>query len=280
MILHKYLDKYGIEVIRTLELKFNIPSKFNDPFEFLPRAINDWTIRTMKRKLKSKDFQSKLYFYFKSNNLVKNKKEFKAKLNQNNIAEGLIEGYKPEKIWKIIREMKHKADAVTRLTCFSSELKCEMDEILMWSHYSEKHSGFRFHFDSDLLVEKGERLLPVKYSKERAGFKLSLSLNHNLFSKQVHDVLITKSESWSYESEYRLFVFPQNCISKFKDGQTIYFKKFSPASLIRIDLGLFCDDNTMEMTLDELKKDELKHIHLYKSLIDQQEFKLDYECLK
>ncbi len=210
--------------------------------------------------------------------MVKNKKEFKAKLVQDNTAEKFMNGFNPNKIWEIIQNMKKKADEITRITCFSSELKNELDQILMWSHYTNKHTGFRFHFDSDLLVKKDETLVPVKYSKDRVGFKISLSPNSHLFNKQMNDLLITKSEAWSYESEYRLFVFPQNCINKIINNEKMYFVKFNPASLVRIDLGLFC--NKTESILTELKRNELKHIRLYKSTINQQEFKLDYQIVK
>ncbi len=58
MILHKYLDKFGFETLSSLELKFNIPSKFNDPFEFLPKPINDWTRSNIKNTLNQKIFKT------------------------------------------------------------------------------------------------------------------------------------------------------------------------------------------------------------------------------
>lgn len=278
MILHKYLDKFGIENLRCLELKYNIPSKFNDPFEFLARPVNDWNSSNVKKKFKSKDFQNVVYPYLKSQGLVKNKKEFKVKLKQDTIAKKFIDGFDMNEIWKIIQNIKKNADKITRLTCFSSKLKCELDEILMWSHYTDKHSGFRFHFDSDLLVKKDETLIPVKYSKERSPLKLSLSPNDYNFNNQFKDLLITKSEAWSYESEYRLFVFPQNCENKSINNEIMFFVKFNPDSLIRIDLGLFC--NKQEQVKEELKRKELNHISLFKATLNQQEYKLDYVQVK
>lgn len=278
MILHKYLDKYGLESLHSLELKYNIPSKFNDPFEFLPRPINDLNSRNVKKTFKSKDFQRIVYPHLKNQGLVKNKKEFKTKLKLDEVVRKFINASDTNDIWKIIQNMKRDADEITRITCFSSELKCEMDEILMWSHYTDRHYGYRFHFDSNLLVKNDETLIPVKYSKERVSLKMSLSPKDYNFNRQLKELFITKSEAWLYESEYRLFVFPQNCINKTINNEQMFFVKFNPASLIRIDLGLLC--NEQENVLKELKRKELNHIQLFKATLNQQEYKLNYVQLR
>ena len=56
MILQKYYNNYGLDTLNNLELKANVPSGFNDPFEFLPKNTGKWTLAQSKRYLKNKNF--------------------------------------------------------------------------------------------------------------------------------------------------------------------------------------------------------------------------------
>lgn len=36
---YKFCGKYGLEILRTLELKVTPPNQFNDPFEFTSKDV-------------------------------------------------------------------------------------------------------------------------------------------------------------------------------------------------------------------------------------------------
>lgn len=68
--------------------------------------------------------------------------------------------------------------------------------ILMWSHYSNNHSGICIGFDTDQKPFSSAKM--VNYSDERPAADFN-SDSEKLFSR----VLLTKSKHWSYEREWR-----------------------------------------------------------------------------
>ena len=90
--------------------------------------------------------------------------------------------------------------------------------MLMWSHYANKHTGICVEYDFGKLFsgEQTELLFPVNYSKNRPLLHIekilkyednNLSMNENNVNVLFPDMmkcLITKSDVWQYENEWRL----------------------------------------------------------------------------
>lgn len=89
----------------------------------------------------------------------------------------------------------------TFLVCSFSETK---DEILMWSHYGDKHKGLCLEFD--ILNIKEESIHKIRYNNEIIEFQEvetyedgSLKLNINKNGKFI----LNKFKTWEYEKEWR-----------------------------------------------------------------------------
>lgn len=78
------------------------------------------------------------------------------------------------------------------------------DNILMWSHYSESHTGFCIEFERTDSNELGkwDYCMPVLYDDNLPTLK-PIELGDK---KVVSKILTTKSELWSYEREWRILV--------------------------------------------------------------------------
>ena len=176
MILHKYYNNFGLKTLETMEIKVNVPSKFNDPFEFLPRNVGKWTLTQSKRYLKNKKYSENIFQELKKLGIVKNKKEYKLKIKKdiNLIVKLMSNLFNEEYIWNMILRLRSQADKLTRIICFSSEEATELEQILLWSHYTDGHCGMRFHFDSELLVESSDKLEKVDYDIIRPDFDATL----------------------------------------------------------------------------------------------------------
>ena len=76
------------------------------------------------------------------------------------------------------------------------------DNILMWSHYSESHTGFCIEFGRSELNELGnwDHCAPVNYDENLPTFK-PIELPS---IKTVTQILLTKSVLWAYEKEWRI----------------------------------------------------------------------------
>lgn len=75
------------------------------------------------------------------------------------------------------------------------------DNILMWTHYANIHSGFCIEYetgDNSLLFGMAQE---VNYETEYPVFDM---YNTNL-DEQIDKIFLTKHKSWSYEKEHRVF---------------------------------------------------------------------------
>ena len=84
------------------------------------------------------------------------------------------------------------------------------DNILMWSHYSESHTGFCIEFERTDSNELGnwDYCAPVQYDDNLPTLKPIELENKKVVSK----ILTTKSELWSYEREWRILLKKGNLI--------------------------------------------------------------------
>lgn len=278
MKLQKYLNaKYGIDAILHSALKVSLPTELNDPFEFLPKEVGKWTKAKVKRYLKDKARQNRIYNYQKQKGIVKNKRQFKEALKDlDSIAESLVEKFQSKEYWDYIQSSKQDNDQFMRLISFSSDNAKEDDQILMWSHYSNNHFGIRLHYDPDSIMLPCFELREVNYSIDRPPVDHTLDGKSNDFIFQLPNAMTTKSICWKYEKEYRLFVDPNYCSNQVKEEKTIYFAKIPEQSLIRVDLGLNVTKNTLEDIKLLKKTDRFKKVQFYKAELNKEQYKLDY----
>jgi len=278
MIIHKYLEaKYGIEAIIDSKLKVSLPKELNDPFEFLPKDIGNWTKTKVKKYLKDKARQNRIFEYQKKRGIVKNKQQFKEALkNIDSLAEDLLIRFQSKDFWNHMLESKKDIDQYMRLICFSSEVAKYIDEILMWSHYSNKHYGIRLHYDSNLIMLPYFELRKVKYSKERPSVDYTLDNISNELTNQLMLAMHTKSECWEYEKEYRLFIEPNYCTNIQKDDNKYIFAEIPTKSLIRVDLGLKCGTKYVEEILLLKTNNQFSKVKFCRAELNKDEYRINY----
>lgn len=98
-----------------------------------------------------------------------------------------------------------------RMTCFSEKY----DDILMWSHYGNKHNGICVEYDFMNCNPYLQMLLfPVIYDKIRPALneqqlmlaENNISYNEDSFIELISKSLLTKSNIWEYENEWRVIL--------------------------------------------------------------------------
>src|SRR6266850_2147186 len=55
MIVYKYCDHWGVDVLRRFQLKVTPPNQFNDPFEFSPKAVGKQSLKAAKEQVIDRD---------------------------------------------------------------------------------------------------------------------------------------------------------------------------------------------------------------------------------
>jgi len=164
-IVYKYCPPERITFFNDQLLKFTQPSKFNDPFEFLP--AEEFVSETDKQLLIEELFCE----------------------NQKNRINNELQ------IYSELQALMVGTYDSTGVLCLSAV----WNNMLMWSNYALDHMGFCIGFDSNHpFFAKGRKIgiSEVIYCNERPKF----DLNKNWLQELVY----IKSKDWSYEKELRI----------------------------------------------------------------------------
>lgn len=225
MILYKYTDvNTALILLRTQKFRYTQPIAFNDPFEVSPilekEIGNDFLSENISTIFNTPSYKEYAYntafnqMYDKLSNEEKKTNPFDkfkeevinevetelSKLGTSIDKEILIRFMKirPQYTEYLFRMLPIEIGQSTGVLCLSSK----PDNILMWSHYADSHLGVvltinvKNHFFSNVRNISYERKRPsIDINYDYKSEKDQLEYGKNIF--------FTKSEDWSYESEFR-----------------------------------------------------------------------------
>ncbi|MCG8056376.1 MAG: DUF2971 domain-containing protein [Candidatus Thiodiazotropha endolucinida] len=202
--------KYALITLENLTIGFSKLSEFNDPYE--------------------SDYRIAHYFHS-----IEDEKK-------------LLDGTKGT-FGKIRKLAKDYLDAV-RVSCFSRI----PNNNLMWAHYSRHHTGVCYAFEFI-----GGQQHPFQTDNLGWGNIIYSSLlpelkiyqdqtTEGMFQTQLSDVILTKSQDWSYEHEVRFF--------KRQDENFLYYK---PEKLKAIIIGRRISDGEEALVTEAVTKFNNKH---------------------
>lgn len=289
MLLRRYFCcEYGLDVLRNFRIYACNPNTFNDPFELLP-YFEKPTLQELRKRMSSSEFLDEFYRSYKKQvdshftkaSFIKilphiHDKYFcdDAIVSRNRKINTLKEGYSQ---WM-------------RIISFSSTEVDSQTDILLWSHYANKHNGIRITFDIDKfpIPFRNETLLvPVIYQAKRVALKAYLAGLSKCLTKSESNsrlkILFVKSLAWAYEHEYRCLI---NLGSKhpihfsIKNGNdSKEYIKCPPKAIVSVDIGC----NVNETIINEIKalrnKNGFQHVSFNKCTMHTTEFKVDYTPL-
>ena len=186
--LYKY-QSYNIQTIdnfKNRSLWFSKPSRFNDPFDSsIPYVLenmseDEWNILYKQVKKIWEDTKDEVYKKSVARYFLDDKPNEDFKKDYNSVSKS---GW-----------LKQVKDTFSQqgIACFSENV----DNILMWSHYSDGHRGFCLEFDTSFYP-----------------FSKAIQVHYSEFLPSLHPaddeillapLLTTKSIGWSYEKEWRV----------------------------------------------------------------------------
>ncbi|MDI1234283.1 MAG: DUF2971 domain-containing protein [bacterium] len=257
-ILYKYRtweNKFHSNILTERELFFSMPNKLNDPFDsLLPFRFED-KVLTKENSLKS------IYFY---------KKLFNPRMSENELLQASLydlDNTDWERRWK---EYLPRHRELVNLNWGVLSMASENHNLLMWSHYANGHQGFCIGFDTRILCQVAEcAIMDMNYTNE------FLLLPPYELGKdetdQIVQLLITKSELWRYECEYRLL--------KFRTPMEPYRKLIVPAEAYKeLIFGASISIETKKVMTD-IATIKFPKMTIFQSEIDDNEFKLNFKKL-
>jgi len=260
-VLYKYCDQKGIEILRTLELKLPYISQVNDPLECLPfiycpnvkAAIEARYLSAIKRRnmLPSADYKQELDEQFEKGEIQKRLLESQRKLHEE---------------WN------------QRKGCLLS-LSENAQETVMWAHYAERHKGAVIGIDFDNVSPDtngplGILMDSVSYSKDRPKINVLEEPEGSVALEAFQKALMTKSDSWEYEKEFRaiflvdaLEIMQQQGLAHLKDfnGKKTWFLRLNPVSIREVIFGLYTDKSLKSDIRKLIERPDLQHVKLYQA---------------
>lgn len=253
MMVYKYVIPERIDVIENGRIRFTQAAALNDPFEMYP-CFNL--------------FNESLKEHFR--NLLKREPE------RFNVREAVLGEFMLPKMVSA-HTLKFQRDLGNRYPMLS--LTKKRNNLLMWSHYAYAYRGFVIGFDSDspfFHKEKPRRMSPlfeVKYSNKR----LVLPRFEECKTEEIHEqILLIKSEHWSYEEELRMFAKPNaaDVVLKGNDGLPIYLFKFPPECIREIIFGRLMKRRLMRK-ISDIAKRLYPNAELFEARLNETSFDLD-----
>jgi len=166
----------------------------------------------------------------------------------------------------------------TRVLCLAEE----KDNLLMWSHYSESHTGAVFklnaidELDSPFLVAK-----KVEYSAEYPSLATEEEwLNHLLyinridFGKRHFNLCYVKGDVWGYEKEWRISITSE----KHPLGEAVYNGE-PPEVFGAIYLGCRMPKEDKQQIMD-LANQNLPNMEVWQAIQGSKAYKIEFQQLK
>ena len=274
--LFKYLHPDRIDVLETCKICFSSPLNLNDPFELKPP----------------------LRLYDSDESMWAAAESLLPQLIEETVAEiplalrHLVTKANLEAAVRIQMRSKDSGYASTLkslMPALHARFNAEMeklvgilclteapDDILMWAHYACSHEGFVVEFDpeasffSQKRSEKDEfrHLRPVHYSNIRP----LLTFDNADFS-----AMLTKSEHWSYEREWRMMVALPDASSVLTvGGKDFHLFAFPPSIIKSVILGSRMSQENSERLVSLISESPLlAHVICYQATTDDRLFKLN-----
>lgn len=238
------------KVIDECTWKFQKPLDFNDPYDCyfrLNTVFENFNIQTV-----SNFFERTI----SSSNWLKDKDSFKKHIDQMNC----------EKV-----NLFRKNNLVT---CFNNSPL----HMLMWSHYADMHKGLMFEFKFPKHSNMNE-VLPIKvvYSDSIPILNLNWeNVENNVFNESANEfakkTILTKSQAWSYEKEYRLIRPLSEC-----NVDNLTFR-FDPEYLSSIIYGVKTDEKNIlefERSIKLFNKKNNTNLKSYRSTVSESKYEIE-----
>ncbi len=277
MILFRYFASHALETLRDQDLKTATVSSLNDPFELLYQLTGTMTPSKAKRYLKwrmqAPDFFANAQLH---NPFIKSKKDFKIFMaaNREKLAKNLVSVFPKFKAEDFI---KNSSDRLLRLVCFSESTVDRLDEILIWSHYANKHTGVRIGFEFPANMTSPFKIVPVEYRTERVIVDLTGGSETELVKEALYRSVRVKSLAWKYEREYRMLTMPAFCQSKPIIGNgRADFISFKKEWVKFVDFGLRALSSDVQ-AMKVLLQREYRNVQIRKAVFHRSDYALEYE---
>lgn len=270
-ILYKYCDQLGIiKILGMLQLKLPRISEVNDCYECDPAFICNSDLLAFEKAC--------LLAFKRRNTPVPNdfKELLPAKFRSDEYKARLIEG------------MRQAYDEWQQKGCLLSVSGTSKNPA-MWAHYADRHKGAVIGIDFDSIYSDPEKasclkMRSVTYSDTRLEVDVLQDPLSEEGNKRLIEILMTKSNDWRYEKEFRNVFYDLMLEDLQKQGlatcreidkNKTWFLKLNPASVKEIVFGLDTDESLKSAIKKLLVQPGLEDVRLYQAVESKESYNFD-----
>jgi hypothetical protein len=201
---------------------------------------------------------------------------FRNEVNQRSpkLVKGLIETY-PQTAEELRRGFIDTISKTLGVICLSSVC----DDILMWGHYTDNHTGMVIGFAHEHDFWRRPELQQVEYTADRAIFDPGIERDDPKYQLQTRAIVRRKSSHWAYEQEWRQLRLLGDCVEEWERGKVNYYLSIQPSLISRVIVGCrFSAENwtTLETIVS---RREFAHVSLEEAHLDDREFRLGIKAI-
>lgn len=172
-------------------------------------------------------------------------------------------------------------DVRVRILCVSDPGRLTPNgDVLMWSHYADRHSGFRIHLCKDFLEQRAELHWKVEYEDAISPVDSDFVRGLDLGARELEAfealslALRSKGRFWSYEEEVRFFFQKKRC--RFDRRRGFHYLHIPARAITRIDVGLHTTQRALLRMIRLLSSAKFAHVSLWKAEKVRGRFAISY----
>lgn len=278
MIFYKYVSAERIDILHNRLIRFTQPNAMNDPFEAQPHfyalgkeGLAD-AYAEMIRRAPYRVWED--YKRVTETNL--DRWAFAKQLEADpDYAERLYNELRHRDLLPDLRERFYNLHNTAGILSLSET----PDNLLMWAHYAEGHTGFVLVLDSSYDFFKGNNTLlgfakpePVEYRSERPRMKIEETSE----GSAMQEIFFVKGLDWKYEKEWRYLKALADADKRLRDVSDVNLFRLPPECIRGVILGCNSTEELQNKIL-ELQRDdpEFGHLKIQQAHVSQTYYRLD-----
>lgn len=284
MVFYKYVSAERIDILQKRLIRFTQPNAMNDPFEARPyfyklgskeefaknfaEAIRRWNFRDWNNYCKAIGNDPGRFALAKK---VENNPDYAERLYKN------VHERNPHDLLPNLRERFYNLHNTAGLLSLSET----PDNLLMWAHYAEGHTGFVLvldgshdFFKGDIALHGFAKPVPVEYRLKLPHLTIEETYKETI----MPEIFFVKSLNWQYEKEWRYLKFRANANKRFTDGNKLDVNLFKLPSkcIIGVILGCYRSQELEDKILELQREDpEFSHLVIRQARASETHYRLE-----
>lgn len=281
MVFYKYVSAERIDILQNRLIRFTQPNAMNDPFEAKPYFYKLGSKEEFAKNFAEVIRQAPFHVW------EDYKRATQTQLDQWAFANQLEAD--PDHAEQLYKDLGHRAilpDLQDRFYKLHNDagilsLSETPNNLLMWAHYAEGHTGFVLmldgshdFFEGDIALHGFSKPAPVEYRLKLPHLTIEEAYKETV----MLEIFFVKGLDWQYEKEWRYLKFRANANKRFTDTNKLDINLFQlpPKCIMGVILGCYRSKELEDKILTLQREDpEFSHLEIRQARAGEKQYRLE-----